>query len=284
MDFSNIKQISAQFKKELEGIYPPEEIRNFIWIIFEHLLGFTKTDIMMKETQTLNAEQQDFCRHALHQLTQYEPIQHIIGSTIFYGLTFKVNRHVLIPRPETEELVEWILQDNTIPAPSILDIGTGSGCIPVVLKKNLPKAEVSAWDISPEALSIARDNARINDLTITYQLNDALQPTVFPTQKLDIIVSNPPYIRILEKEWMHHNVLQYEPHLALFVADNDPLIFYRKIAQLAYQFLKSNGFLYVEINEALGKETCALFREIGFTSIELRKDLFGKDRMVKAGF
>ncbi|MGQ1787954.1 MULTISPECIES: peptide chain release factor N(5)-glutamine methyltransferase [unclassified Saccharicrinis] len=283
MEFTNIKQVSAHFKNSLEGIYPQEEIRNFIWIIFEHLLGFSKVDIMMKEEHVLDANQQQFCKNVLDKLQQHVPIQHLIGATEFYGLPFHVNKHVLIPRPETEELVKWILDDNHLSMPKILDIGTGTGCIPISLKKNLPNAEVDAWDISPEALMVAQGNANLNQVEISFQLIDALNPTIDKKHHYDIIVSNPPYIRALEKELMQDNVLKHEPHLALFVEDKDPLLFYRSIGKLAKNMLKSNGLLYFEINEALGKETCALLQQLGFKWVELRKDLFGKDRMIKAG-
>ncbi len=281
MEFTNIKQVSAHFKQVLDGIYPQVEIKNFVWFVFEHLFAYSKIDIIMNETRELDSDQQTFCNDALDKLKQQVPIQHIIGSTEFYELNFNVNKHVLIPRPETEELVHWILGDNKLSTPKILDIGTGSGCIPISLKKNIPKAEISAWDISPEALDVAIGNANLNTVEINFELMDALNPVISNDNKYDVIVSNPPYIRALEKKLMHQNVLSHEPHLALFVKDNDPLLFYRAISKLAFETLNTNGCLYFEINEALGKETCDLMRGIGFKNIELRKDLFGKDRMIK---
>ena len=281
MKFSTVKQVSDCFKKELSDIYPTAEIRNFIWFVFEHLLEFSKTDMLVKEDYKLTTEQQEFCTETLSKLKKQTPIQHIIGQTEFYGLKFNVNQHVLIPRPETEELVQWIIEDLQINAPKILDIGTGSGCIPITLKKNMPDAEVSAWDISKEALRVAQSNAQLNQVEIDFRLENALKPNGGEGGKYDIIVSNPPYIRELEKELMKDNVLRYEPHLALFVDNNDPLLFYREISKLAFKSLNDNGLLYFEINEAFGKETCRLMEDIGFKKVELRKDLFGKDRMVK---
>lgn len=278
---STVKEVSDKFKAELKGFYPVEEIRNFVWIIFEHVLGFSKVDLITKDDQVLNEEQQLFCEEVLLQLKQHKPIQQIIGNTEFYGLTFQVNEHVLIPRPETEELVQWIIEDNKLTKPNILDIGTGSGCIPICLKKNIAEAEVSAWDISEEALNVAKQNAVLNDTKVNFKLQDVLKSDIESSLQLDVVVSNPPYIRELEKDLMQDNVLEFEPHLALFVSDQDPLIFYRKISQLATKLLKNGGLLYFEINEGLGQETWDLMISLGFKNIELRKDLFGKDRMVK---
>ena len=282
MDLINVKQVSTNFKEELIPIYPLEEVRNFVWIILEYLLDFSKVDILMKENHELTEAQQVFCHDALIKLKQHIPIQHIIGSTEFFGLKFNVSQDVLIPRPETEELVQWIIQDNQLSNAIILDIGTGSGCIPITLKKNIPEAKVSAWDISTDALEVAKGNALANQTEVNFIPQDALEPNIKATTKYDIIVSNPPYVRQLEKDLMHENVLNNEPHLALFVEDNDPLLFYRAISKLALTALKANGFIYFEINEALGKQTCDLLQELGYIEVELRKDLFGKDRMVKA--
>ncbi len=281
MNGISVKQLINNFNKQLQPFYPQEEIRNFVWIILEHLLNFSRTDLLLKADYFLSESEQRYCEGALQKLKQHVPIQHIIGYTEFYGLRFNVNKHVLIPRPETEELVQWIIRENKLANPSILDVGTGSGCIPVILKKHIPQASVSAWDISAQALAVAKSNAQINHVEVNFELQDALQPDIELEIKYDIIVSNPPYIRALEKEFMQDNVLKYEPHLALFVQDNDPLLFYRAISALAARALNSNGVLYFEINEALGKETCDLMRQAGFKEVELRKDIFGKDRMVK---
>ncbi len=278
-----VKNISEEFHKVLKGMYPPEEIRNFVWIIMEHLLDFTKTDLLVKDDTVLSDDQLSFCKDAMEKLAVQVPVQQIVESTVFYDLKFEVTPDVLIPRPETEELVHWILDDlKQRKEVSILDVGTGSGCIPISIKVNHPQAIVSAWDISDKALNVAKSNANLNQVDILFEKQDALNPELNERDKVDVIVSNPPYIRELEKERMQKNVLDYEPHLALFVADHDPLIFYRRIAEWGRELLSENGCLYYEINEAFGKETCEMLQELGYQSIELRKDLFGKDRMVKA--
>ena len=281
MNGISVKQLINNFNKQLQPFYHKEEIRNFVWIIMEHLLNFSRTDIVLKADYFLSENEQNYCEDALQRLKQHVPIQHIIGYTEFYGLQFKVNGDVLIPRPETEELVQWIIGESELANPSILDIGTGSGCIPVTLKKHISQASVSAWDISPKAIAVAKSNAEINNVEVNFELQDVLESSIELKSKFDIIVSNPPYIRELEKELMQDNVLKYEPHVALFVEDSDPLLFYRAIIKLAVGVLHLNGTLYFEINEALGKETCDLMRQGGFKKVELRKDIFGRDRMVK---
>lgn len=279
--YNTLQQITSTYKNRLQSIYDENEIRNFVTILALYELGYTKIDCMMNASNELNKSDADFFKHSLEKLEQNIPIQQITGETEFYGLPFKVSKDVLIPRPETEELVEWILKDNTNKHINILDIGTGSGCIPITLKQHLPDAKVTSWDISENALEIANHNAMINNTEVAFEHQDVLKFDGALPNQLDIVVSNPPYIRELEKEWMHDNVLDHEPHLALFVSDSDPLIFYRKIAQLAKANLKSGGALYFEINEALGKEMIDLLNNLGFNNVELRKDLFGKDRMLK---
>jgi release factor glutamine methyltransferase len=228
-------------------------------------------------------------------LKKEKPIQYILGETEFYGLPFLVNVNTLIPRPETEELVEWIIKSTNYEIQStklrILDIGTGSGCIAISLAKNIPNAEVSAIDVSEKALATAKKNAEINKIVVNFinvdilKINDLAElPTSnfqLPTQ-FDIIVSNPPYVRNLEKAEIKPNVLEYEPHLALFVEDTDALLFYRKIANLAKENLSENGQLFFEINQYLGKETVELLEDLGFKNIELKKDIYGNDRMIRS--
>lgn len=281
MNCRTVKQLINSFNQELESFYPKEEIRNFTGIILAHLLGFSRTDMLIKTDYELGEADRRFCMDALLKLKQQVPIQYIVGHTLFYGLTFYVDKNVLIPRPETEELVQWIIQDTEFTAPAILDIGTGSGCIPIALKKHMPQAKVTAWDISPKAITLAKRNAKANNVEIDFNLQDVLAPNIEISRKYDIIVSNPPYVRELEKKIMQDNVLKHEPHLALFVKDNDPLLFYRAISKLATQALNANGRLYFEINEALGKQTSHLMRNMGFKEVELGNDIFGKNRMVK---
>jgi release factor glutamine methyltransferase len=228
----------------------------------------------------------------LAQLQQEKPIQYITGSTWFYGLKFEVNENTLIPRPETEELIEWIIESwksENQKRINVLDIGTGTGCIPITLKTNLPQANVFAIDVSEMALEVARRNARLNKVEVNFiQANilevedlSKIQTSISLPTNFDIIVSNPPYVRNLEKQEIKKNVLDYEPHLALFVEDTDALLFYRKIAQLAIKNLSPNGLLFFEINQYLGKETVELLENLGFKNIELKKDIYGNDRMVK---
>ena len=220
----------------------------------------------------------------MEELKKEVPIQYLLGKTHFYGLDFEVNENVLIPRPETEELVEWIINENKAidkkKKVKILDIGTGSGCIAISLAKNLPNAEVYAIDVSKKALETAKRNAISNNVEIIFMLKNVLELEILKSN-YDIIVSNPPYVRNLEKEEIKKNVLDYEPHLALFVEDNDALIFYRKIASLAQKNLLENGQLYFEINQYLGKEMTDLLEEMNFKNIELRKDIYDNDRMIK---
>ncbi|MCZ4320218.1 peptide chain release factor N(5)-glutamine methyltransferase [Aequorivita viscosa] len=280
-----ILEQKEHFKNQLSGIYPSEEIQSFFNILSEKYLGFTRLQIALDPEVEVTEEDSEKFEKALLRLKKHEPIQYIIGETEFYGLPFKVNKHTLIPRPETEELVEWILSEKALYTQisnfnTILDIGTGSGCIAISLAKNLQNAEVAALDISEEALQIARENAELNSVEVTFFQTDILKAETLPMQ-YNIIVSNPPYVRELEMEKMQQNVLKYEPDTALYVKDADPLLFYRAISTLAKSHLKPDGKLFFEINEYLSEELSALLTSEGFRNIEVKKDIFGKDRMVK---
>lgn len=273
----------AFIRKELAGIYSPEEINSLIFLIFEHLKGYSRTRFILAAEETLKKEELDELNAIVQRLRNHEPVQYVLGRTEFYGLPFYTPAGVLIPRPETEELVQWIIQDKQQAEPVILDIGTGSGCIAVSLKKNLHHSRVMACDVSSVCLETIVKNAHLNQTEITAVEFDILSKKpeqVFP--EFDVIVSNPPYIREREKTMMQKNVLEYEPSLALFVPDHDPLLFYRQIAAFAFSHLKSKGYLYVEINEAFGRECVEMFDQTGFGEIVLRKDIHGKDRMVRA--
>jgi len=283
-----IKQLKDHFYSELSGQYPNTEIQSFLSIALEEYLNFQRIDLVTKADFEIPSKVLELLHQTLKRLKSQEPIQYIIGSTEFYGLPFHVNKHVLIPRPETEELVEWILdeikeerQKTKDKSLQILDIGTGSGCIPIALKKNLPLTNISAIDVSKEALKVAKKNAQLNEVEILL-----LEKNILNTEQLDqtydIIVSNPPYVRELEKVEIKNNVLENEPHLALFVEDHDPLIFYRKIAELARVHLKEGGMLFFEINQYLGKEMLEMLHLFGFQNVVLKKDLFGNNRMIKA--
>ncbi len=280
-----LKTYKTYFINELHSLYPKEEITSFFAILCAHYLKMNRMEMALEPQKELHTEEEQQLQNALEKLKQQIPIQYITGVTEFYGLPFQVNPSVLIPRPETEELVDWILNSFKMKKGeiSLLDIGTGSGCIAISLAKNLPNVTVSALDISKEALATAKENAQLNKVEISFLEEDILICQDLKG-KWDVIVSNPPYIKEEEKKLMSNNVLEYEPHLALFVPDVNPLLFYKKIAQLAKTHLKDSGVLYFEINEALGAEVVSLLEEEGFTYMELRKDIYGKDRMVSAKF
>jgi len=278
-----IGELEEHFALELEPLYDQDEAKALFGLAAEHVFNLTPVKLkMMRDIDTDFVHLQKILS-ILNDLMIGKPVQHILGEAHFYGSVFKVNQNVLIPRPETEELVDWIIADcktKTKAELSIFDVGTGSGCIPISLKKYLPGATVSTLDISSEAIAVAKENAQIMDVHINFIVADI---AAFSSEdKFDVIVSNPPYIRNLEKDEMHKNVLLHEPHLALFVSDDDPLIFYKVIADFAKTNLKPSGNLYFEINEYLGKETTQMLEEKGFTDIVLRRDMQGKDRMLKA--
>ncbi|MBC6998703.1 peptide chain release factor N(5)-glutamine methyltransferase [Cytophaga sp. FL35] len=278
-----LKEIKQIFHKELEELYPLEEIDSFFYILIEHYLNLERFVLALQPNLTITKEEEQTLFEALSGLKLKKPIQHIIGTAHFMDLDLVVNEHVLIPRPETEELVRWILKDceNNAESFRILDMGTGSGCIPISLGKNLKSSTIHALDISQKALRVAKRNAKIHQVEIEFIQADML---AYPSLDLvfDLIVSNPPYVRDLEKKEMHGNVLEHEPHLALFVSNDDPLLFYRNIMLFCEKHLKIDGCLYLEINQYLGKEMVTLLQEHNFSEIELRKDMFGNDRMVKA--
>ncbi|MBP6073876.1 MAG: peptide chain release factor N(5)-glutamine methyltransferase [Flavobacterium sp.] len=294
-----LKQYKDHFFDSLQNIQDEHEIESFFFILTEYLHHLKRVDVALNPTFELSEAEVEKWNIILSELQEEKPIQYITSEAWFYGLRFEVNENTLIPRPETEELVAWILNSPITHHPkpiTILDIGTGSGCIPIALKANVPQANVSAIDISEKALEVAKRNAELKKVAINFiqadilevedlsQISNSKLPipnSQFPTN-FDIIVSNPPYVRNLEKQEIKKNVLDYEPHLALFVEDTDALLFYRKIAQLALKNLSPNGLLFFEINQYLGKETVELLQNLGFKNIELKKDIYGNDRMVKS--
>ena len=280
-----LKTYKSTFLQELSSLYDEKEIESFFYIVLESFHNKKRIDLALNPAMEMDAVQLLRWESVLADLKTEKPIQYILGETEFYGLPFLVNENTLIPRPETEELVEWIISDNNIQHPTsniqLLDIGTGSGCIAISLAKNLPSAQVAAIDVSEKALATAHKNAEINKVDVNFILNNILETEVLD-EKYDVIVSNPPYVRNLEKQEIKPNVLEYEPHLALFVEDNDALLFYRKIAALAKKNLSENGKLYFEINQYLGKETVELLEEMGFKNVVLKKDIYGNDRMIRS--
>ena len=281
-----LKECRLHIHEALSEIYPKTEIDSFFFLMIEEKLNLQRIDTVLKPDLLISQDNLTTFIKIIKRLQNEEPIQYILKKTSFYGLPFIVDKNTLIPRPETEELVAWIIEEaskgklHKKDKISILDIGTGTGCIPISLAKNLIKSSVSAIDISQKALLIAKKNALLNNTKIDFFEMDILNTESLP-QKFDIIVSNPPYVRELEKTEIKKNVLQNEPHLALFVDNNNPLLFYKKIADLAIKYLRKNGLLFFEINQYLEKETVKMLEMKGFKNIELRKDLFGNYRMIQ---
>ncbi|PQJ23399.1 peptide chain release factor N(5)-glutamine methyltransferase [Tenacibaculum sp. SG-28] len=279
-----VREFKVLFYTKLTVLYPKNEVDIFFALITEEYLAISPVDVIVNPTNIISQDTLHRLEKVTQRLLREEPIQYILGKTEFYGLPFYVNKNTLIPRPETEELVDWIIEENKQQdSISILDIGTGSGCIPIALKKNLTTSNICAIDVSEKALEIAKKNMASNNVNIEWLAIDILRTEQLP-KKFDIIVSNPPYVRQLEKNEMKKNVLENEPHLALFVTDNNPLIFYSKIADLAKRSLTKNGMLFFEINQYLAEEMLAMMKNKGYTNIELRKDFRGNDRMIKASY
>ncbi|MDD7914470.1 peptide chain release factor N(5)-glutamine methyltransferase [Polaribacter ponticola] len=280
-----LKNFKELLKCSLESIYPETETDSFFFLLIDEYLDLQRIDFTLNPDFLITKSKLQILNNALEKLKNEEPIQYIIGKTEFYGYPFLVDNNTLIPRPETEELVEWVIFEATKFSSKnslkILDIGTGTGCIPISIAKKLPNASITSIDVSPHALKIAKKNAELNNVKINFIEADILKTVTLP-EKFDIIVSNPPYVRELEKKEIQNNVLQNEPHLALFVSNENPLIFYEKIADLATQHLSKNGLLFFEINQYLGKETQHLLEKKQFINIELKKDLFKNYRMIKS--
>ncbi len=276
-----LREIKNIYHIELDALYPKEEVDSFFYLTIGHFLGFERFVLALEPDLMVKKQEEQPLFEVLSQLRKEKPIQYILGTAQFMDMDFVVNEDVLIPRPETEELVRWIIDEHTDQnmAFNILDIGTGSGCIAISLAKAFKNAKIFALDISNKALETAKLNARNNKVEIECIQSDILT-TKSLKEKFDIIVSNPPYVRMLEKKLMKPNVIDNEPGIALFVSDDDPLVFYRRITHFAKSNLNKGGSLYFEINQYLGEETKALL-ENGFSNIELRKDIFGNDRMVK---
>jgi release factor glutamine methyltransferase len=274
--------IVEKIKSELAEIYPQEEIPSIISLIFNRLAGINLTEFLLLENKKPSEKITQKIESAVERLKLNEPIQYVLGQTEFYGLPFRVDRRALIPRPETEELVEWILE--TCPqANSLLDIGTGSGCIAVALAQKMKKCTVSAFDISLDSLELAHENADLNGVFVNFYHCNILKTDDF-NEKFDVIVSNPPYVTVSQKAEMKPNVLNFEPHIALFVPDKDAMIFYEHIAAFAKKQLNPNGVLFFEINHIFAKETVKLLKINKFKNIKLKKDISGKERMVRAEF
>jgi release factor glutamine methyltransferase len=279
-----LKEIKNIYHIELDPLFPKEEVDSFFYLVIDHYLGLERFVLAVQPNLVVSKENEEPLFYALAQLKLERPVQYILGKAHFCGLGFRVDENVLIPRPETEELVYWVLKEvqkrSFREGLRILDIGTGSGCIAISLAKNLPNAKVYALDISKKALRLAEQNAVDNGVDIVFLEADILSVEGIKDE-YDVIVSNPPYVRELEKLEMKNNVVAHEPGLALYVSDDDPLIFYKKIAFFALSHLKKNGILFFEINQYLGEEMKQLLEANNFSEIELRRDIFGNDRMLK---
>jgi release factor glutamine methyltransferase len=281
--YRTVSDITAQIKIILSGTYPEHEIQSLIYLIFEHVLSYTKIDIYINSNKIISKSIERKIFEITNDLKKSKPVQYILGETEFYGLTFRLSSYVLIPRQETEELVNWVIKDNKGGKCRILDIGTGCGCIAVSLAKFLTNSIVEGLDISKKAVDIAKNNAKLNNVKVKFQQYDILKPEAGHFGKgYDIIVSNPPYISEYEKDGLPANVLKYEPKEALFVPDDNPLVFYRAIAGFGLQNLNDKGKLYFEINEYLADEVKEELLRYSYRKIETRKDINGKDRIVKA--
>jgi release factor glutamine methyltransferase len=281
VNIQTIKDIRNWLARELNVIYPRSEISAFSNIIIKTLFGIDKLHQFYDDNQFISPELVARMVEICNELKTGRPIQYIFGETSFYGCIIKINNESLIPRPETEELVDLIIKENPMFNGRITDMGTGSGCIAIALAKNFPDAQITGTDISEGALSLAKKNAQMNEVHVSFIKADILnsnQKSKFPAA---LIVSNPPYIRESEKQFMNKNVLDFEPHSALFVPDNDPLLFYRSILDSSKRILSPGGKIYFEINEAMGKEMCDLFVTYGFSGISIIKDINGKDRIIR---
>jgi len=276
----------TEIVKQVSSVYDSEEAKNIADLVVEHISGLTRMEQISSKKNYLTCEQLDEADHLTERLKKNEPVQYVLGYAWFAGMKFTVNKNVLIPRPETEELADWIVKDILSTeqlAASIIDVGTGSGCIPVALKKKLPLTDVSAIDVCSEALFVATENAITHEAFINFLLLDFLEEKKWEELgRYNIIVSNPPYVKTSEAAAMHERVKIFEPHLALFVQDDDALIFYKKLGLFARKHLLPGGSIYVEINEAHAQDVVACFTNAGLKSVTVKKDMQGKERMVKA--
>lgn len=281
VNIQTLKDIPPYLVKELEGLYPDTEINSFTGIIIKTLFNTGRLHLIHNQEMEVPGKKLNKIIEICNDLKKGKPIQYILGETSFYGCRIKLNKDTLIPRQETEELVDLVIRENRGIKAKIIDVGTGSGCIAIALSKNLSGAEIIGTDNSPGALRMAELNARINRVKVRFLRDDILNPVPENIPRVMIIVSNPPYVRESEKKNMHRNVLDFEPHSALFVPDNDPLVYYRSILDASDWLLFQNGKVYFEINEAMGAEMATLIKSKGFIDVTIIKDLNGKERIIK---
>ncbi len=277
-----IESAKDRLIQQLSSLYDQREAAGITNMVLEHISGMNRTDRMIHKNLELTGSQEEKLNHITLALLKNTPIQYILGEAWFAGMKFMVNAHTLIPRPETEELVDWIKATAHPEPQSILDIGTGTGCIPIALKKEFPLWHINAIDVSNDTLQVAKQNADLNNAVIDFYCMDFLNETLWSDMsKYHMIVSNPPYIKKSEINTMSANVIDHEPHIALFVPDDDALIFYRKIAAFGQTHLKKQGKLFLEINQLLGEQVSTLLQQMGYDTV-LRKDMHGNDRMIMA--
>lgn len=281
VNLQTIKDIRNYLEQELADIYPKQEITSLGNIILTSALRLDRLLILRSNDYSITHEDADKVKSICTELKNDRPIQYILGETLFYDCPIKVNQSVLIPRPETEELVHLIISENRHFTGRIIDIGTGSGCIAIALAVNLKDSQIMATDFSEKALETAAENAKLNNVHISFVLSDILNPGLSESDKAEIIVSNPPYVRQTEKKQMYRNVLDYEPHSALFVPDEDPLVFYRAILTYAGKVLSHSGKIYFEINETMGAPLSSLMETYKYSDVNIIKDINGKDRFLK---
>ncbi len=278
---NKVGSMLQQYREELGKLYEHREVEGIVALVFQHHLHFSRADLVLKRNDGLSESELLRLHFSLKELKKGRPVQYVLGQAAFYGMQLNVNEEVLIPRAETEELVQWIVEDNPGEIGRIVDIGTGSGCIALALKKMLPFASVMAIDVSTTALALAQQNAKKQGLEVQFERVDVLTEGIAHLEPFDVIVSNPPYVLESDSAAMETHVLAHEPHLALFVSDNDPLLFYHTIAEQALTQLKTGGRLYFEIHENYGEEIVKTLTFKGFKKVELRKDINGKHRMVR---
>ena len=277
-----LKDLNNTLYLELSKVYSENETKSLVHQIFVHVLNFSRFQLSLNSSKQVELKDEIKINNIVHELKEYKPIQYILGYTEFYNCKLKVNNHVLIPRPESEELIDWILKNKTWDHPNILDMGTGSGCLAIALSRHIHNSITTGLDISPEALEIARQNAELNNVKIKFIQYDMLTGTgSLEPGKFHLIVSNPPYVLESEKEHMQANVLNWEPDSALFVPDSNPLLFYKKIIAGSYRLLAPGGYLFLEINENFPDEIKQLFQENHFADVVIAKDLSEKYRMAK---
>ncbi|MFA5573557.1 MAG: peptide chain release factor N(5)-glutamine methyltransferase [Brumimicrobium sp.] len=279
---ATVNDILSQFKSELNDSFTQNEKQQIAKMFLMNRMNLSMTDIILKRNEDVPKHDFKEILRDIHRINRGKPVQYVLGVTYFYGLELITDERALIPRPETEELVNWIIEIASDRSPKLLDVGTGSGCIPLAVKANLPNSDVRGIDYSQDAIDLANENAKKLGLTARFEIGSALNLEDYSKYKWDIIVSNPPYIPYKDKKNMQSHVVEYEPEIALFVPDKDPLMFYKDIAKYAKEYLVPNGHLFFEINENYAKEVKEVLTLLGFSEIELKKDLQGKDRMIKA--